>query len=378
MKTRELELYLHIPFCKRKCNYCDFCSFPAGDDDISIYIRKLQQEILYWGRRLQSPSVSTVFIVGGTPSLIPAVQIESLMNTVRDSFSCAETMECTIEANPGTVTREKLSVYQSCGINRISFGLQSARKEELNMLGRIHTFEDFVSGFYEARDCGFQNINVDLMNAIPMQTMETMEQTLLKTAELEPEHFSVYSLIIEAGTPFYEKKGLDDLLPTEDEDAAMYERTEAILHTLGYERYELSNYARPGYECRHNCGYWTGKPYLGFGLAASSYFGKKRFANPADMEEYLSLSDFSGIFEKENELSKKEEMEEYMFLGLRMTKGIIKTEFSKRFGTGILDVYREPIQELSGKGLLAQDAERIWIPRQALFLSNQVMMEFLL
>ena len=144
MKTRELELYLHIPFCKRKCNYCDFCSFPAGDDDISIYIRKLQQEILYWGRRLQSPSVSTVFIGGGTPSLIPAVQIESLMNTVRDSFSCAETMECTIEANPGTVTREKLSIYQSCGINRISFGLQSARKEELNMLGRIHTFEDFV------------------------------------------------------------------------------------------------------------------------------------------------------------------------------------------------------------------------------------------
>ncbi|EFV23093.1 radical SAM superfamily protein [Anaerostipes caccae] len=263
MKTRELELYLHIPFCKKKCSYCDFCSFPAGDDEISSYIRKLRQEILHWGRLLKRPSVSTVFIGGGTPSLIPGAQIESLMNTVRDSFSCAENMECTIEANPGTVTREKLSAYQNCGINRISFGLQSAREEELKILGRIHTFEDFVSGFYMARDCGFQNINVDLMNAVPMQTMESMEQTLLKTAELEPEHLSVYSLIIEEGTPFYDMKGLDDLLPTEDEDAAMYERTEKILHTLGYERYELSNYARPGYECRHNCGYWTGKPYLG-------------------------------------------------------------------------------------------------------------------
>lgn len=345
---------------------------------MSLYIQKLEQEVRYWGEKLNRPEVDTIFIGGGTPSLIPAGQIESLMDTVRDSFSCTINMECTIEANPGTVTKDKLSVYQSTGINRISFGLQSAREEELKVLGRIHTFEDFVSGFHMARDCGFQNINVDLMNAVPLQTMKTMEQTLMKTAELGPEHLSVYSLIIEEGTPFYEEKGLHDLLPSEEEDAAMYERTEEVLNTFGYERYELSNYALTGFECRHNCGYWTGTPYLGFGLAASSYFEGKRFSNPSAMEEYLAIQDFSQCFMEEKKLTIEEEMEEYMFLGLRMTNGISKEEFSRRFGTGILDVYREPIRELAGKGLLNEDAEKIWIPKQALFLSNQVMMEFLL
>lgn len=378
MKTREIELYLHIPFCKRKCNYCDFCSFPAGDGQISRYIEKLMQEIRYWGKRLPDRTVGTVFIGGGTPSLIPAAQIESLMDTVRDSFSCTGNMECSIEANPGTVTKEKLKAYKRSGINRISFGLQSAREEELKILGRIHSFEDFVSGFYMARECGFENINVDLMSAIPLQTMETMEQTLTKTAKLKPEHISVYSLIIEEGTPFYEEEGLSNLLPSEDEDAAMYERTEEVLHTFGYERYELSNYAKPGFECRHNCGYWTGTPYLGLGLAAASYFGGKRFSNPSRMEEYLSIQDHGIYFAEERKLRTEEEMEEYMFLGLRMTKGISKTEFLKRFGTGILDIYEKPIRELTGKGLLKQDTDRIWIPKQALFLSNQVMTEFLL
>lgn len=378
MKTREIELYLHIPFCKRKCNYCDFCSFPAGDGQIKRYMDKLKEEIRYWGDRYPDRTVSTVFIGGGTPSLVPAAQIESLMDTVRGSFSCMRDMECSIEANPGTVTKEKLKTYQSSGINRISFGLQSARKEELKILGRIHSFENFVSGFHMARDCGFENINVDLMSAIPLQTMETMEQTLAKTAKLNPEHISVYSLIIEEGTPFYEEKGLGELLPSEDEDAAMYERTGELLDNFGYRRYELSNYAKPDFECRHNCGYWTGTSYLGLGLAASSYFEGKRFSNPSSMDEYLAVRDHGRNFLQEKRLSRKEEMEEQMFLGLRMTRGISKQEFLKRFGTSILDVYGTPIRELSGKGLLKQDTDRIWIPKQALFLSNQVMIEFLL
>ncbi|MBS7009797.1 radical SAM family heme chaperone HemW [Anaerostipes sp.] len=378
MKTRELELYLHIPFCKRKCSYCDFCSFPAGDSQISTYMKKLEQEVSYWGERLSGWTVSTVFIGGGTPSLIPAGQIESLMSTVRDSFSCAENLECSIEANPGTVTKEKLEVYQESGINRISFGLQSTREEELKILGRIHSFEDFVSGYYTARECGFKNINVDLMSAVPCQTLKTMEQTLIKTAELKPEHISVYSLIIEEGTPFYEDKGLGRLLPSEDEDAAMYELTGELLGSFGYERYELSNYAKPGFECRHNCGYWNQTPYLGLGLAASSYFEGKRFSNPSGMEEYLSTQNPGRYFAEERSLSEEEEMEEYMFLGLRMTKGISKADFLQRFGRSIREVYQKPIRELSEKGLLKQDSDRIWIPKQALFLSNQVMAEFLL
>lgn len=378
MKTREIELYLHIPFCKRKCNYCDFCSFPAGDGQIKRYMDKLKEEIRYWGDRYPDRTVSTVFIGGGTPSLVPAKQIESLMDTVRGSFSCTRDMECSIEANPGTVTKEKLKTYQSSGINRISFGLQSARKEELKILGRIHSFEDFVSGFHMARECGFENINVDLMSALPLQTMETMEQTLTKTAKLNPEHISVYSLIIEEGTPFYEEKGIGDLLPSEDEDAAMYERTGELLDNFGYRRYELSNYARPDFECRHNCGYWAGTPYLGLGLAASSYFEGKRFSNPSCMDEYLFIQDHGRYFAEAEMLSRKEEMEEYMFLGLRMITGITKTAFLKRFGISILDVYGTPIRELTRKGLLKQDTDRIWIPKQALFLSNQVMVEFLL
>lgn len=378
MKTREIELYLHIPFCKSKCNYCDFCSFPAGDGQIKRYIDKLKEEIRYWGESYPDRTVSTVFIGGGTPSLVPAKQIEALMDTVRGSFSCTGNMECSIEANPGTVTKEKLETYRRSGINRISFGLQSAKEEELKILGRIHSFEDFVSGFHMARDCGFENINVDLMSALPLQTMETMEQTLTKTAKLNPEHISVYSLIIEEGTPFYDEKGLADLLPTEDEDAAMYERTVELLNALGYERYELSNYTKPGFECRHNCGYWTGTPYLGLGLAASSYFEGKRFSNPSCMDEYLAIRDHGRYFADQKALSRTEEIEEFMFLGLRMTRGISKTEFLKRFGTSILGVYENPIRELTGKGLLKQDTDRIWIPKQALFLSNQVMVEFLL
>lgn len=377
MKTKLIELYIHIPFCKSKCRYCDFCSFRAEEETISRYIDKLKEELCFWGDKLKEKEVITIFIGGGTPSYLNKTFIKEICQTVYKNFKVNENAEVTIEANPGTVDLEKLCTYKESKINRISFGLQSTIKEELEYLGRIHNYEEFLQSFKWARQAGFSNINVDLMSAIPKQTVLSYEKNLRTIAELSPEHISAYSLIIEEGTPFYEDDHLETLLPSEEEEVLMYQMTGRILKEYGYDQYEISNYSKPGYESRHNLGYWSHIPYLGVGLNASSYLDEKRFENPSKMKEYLNRTCFDEGYKKAVPLSVHEQMEEFMFLGLRKTKGISKKEFKDRFSISMRDVYENPIAEAMKQGLLSEDEDRIFLTRQGILVSNQVLCEFL-
>ena len=297
MKSREkedlscLELYIHIPFCVRKCAYCDFLSFPSGEEERERYVERLTEEIEEAGAVSEGYVATAIFFGGGTPSVLTPKQTERILNAVKKSFYVAEDAEITTEVNPGTADRKKLEAWRQAGINRLSFGLQSTETRELQYLGRIHTMEDFLESYRAAREAGFENINIDLMSALPGQTVSSWEKTLRTVVSLQPEHISAYSLIIEEGTPFCqlfgedgdaaeEKKRRQSLgipeLPDEDAERRMYYDTERILGEAGYHRYEISNYAKPGYECRHNKGYWTGTEYLGLGLGASSYINIRR------------------------------------------------------------------------------------------------------
>lgn len=377
MKTKKIELYIHIPFCKSKCRYCDFCSFRAEEETIRAYLGKLKEELIFWGDRLTTEEVATIFIGGGTPSYLREQDIQMICGTVFKHFHVCEDAEITIEANPGTVDLAKLRTYRESGINRISFGLQSTVKEELEYLGRIHTYEEFLQSFHWARQTGFSNINVDLMSAVPKQTLTSYEKNLRRIAKLSPEHISAYSLIIEEGTPFYEDEKLEELLPSEEEEVLMYQMTEKILKEYGYDKYEISNYAKPGFESRHNLGYWSHIPYLGVGLNASSYLEERRFENPADMKEYLEISSFGNAYERASSLSVHEQMEEFMFLGLRKTKGISKQEFIERFACSMDSVYEKPLKEAMKQGMMKEEGDRVFLTQDGTLVSNQVLCEFL-
>lgn len=377
MKTKKIELYIHIPFCKSKCRYCDFCSFRAEEETIRAYLGKLKEELIFWGDRLTIEEVATIFIGGGTPSYLREQDIQMICETVFKHFHVCGDAEITIEANPGTVDLAKLRTYRESGINRISFGLQSTVKEELEYLGRIHTYEEFLQSFHWARQAGFSNINVDLMSAVPKQTLTSYEKNLRRIAKLSPEHISAYSLIIEEGTPFYEDDKLEELLPSEEEEVLMYQMTEKILKEYGYDKYEISNYAKPGFESRHNLGYWSHIPYLGVGLNASSYLEERRFENPVDMKEYLEMSSFGNAYERAGSLSVHEQMEEFMFLGLRKTKGISKQEFMERFACSMDSVYEKPLKEAMKQGMIKEEGDRIFLTGEGTLVSNQVLCEFL-
>ena len=316
---KELELYIHIPFCVRKCAYCDFRSAPAGREVQAQYVDRLLEEIREAAPLTEDYEVVSAFFGGGTPSILPEEEIGRVMELLHRQFDWKADAEVTIEANPGTVDGRKLDAYRSFGINRISFGLQSADNEELQKLGRIHTWEQFLESYEAARTAGFTNINVDLMSALPGQTRKSWQETLQKVLVLNPEHISAYSLIIEEGTPFYEKYAdHPELLPPEDEERQMYYDTKRILSEQGYERYEISNYARKGYACRHNLGYWSRRDYKGFGLGASSLLNSVRSTVQEDLTEYLR-----GNFAGSNEhLSEQDIREEYFFLGLRKMEGV--------------------------------------------------------
>ncbi len=378
----KLELYIHIPFCIRKCAYCDFLSFPAGEKDRQSYVEALLDEI--YGAK-EKGDAATVFFGGGTPSILPGKEIGRIMDAVRAKYSVPEDAEITLEANPGTLDRKKLEDWKKAGINRLSLGLQSAENAELKALGRIHTWETFLESYRMAREAGFQNINIDLMSALPGQSAYTWRKTLQKVTELKPEHISAYSLIVEEGTPFYEKyaedvkrreKGLPcGFLPSEDEERQMYYDTEKILKAEGYRRYEISNYAREGFECRHNCGYWECKNYRGFGLGASSLIDEVRFHNTESMENYQNRA-----FGREDEeyLDAEAQMEEFMFLGLRLTQGISVNDFEKKFHTPYVSVYGKISRELEEKKLLRRENGRIFLTERGIDLSNYVLSEFLL
>ena len=379
MKNRKenssTEIYIHIPFCIRKCDYCDFLSGPSGPEEQADYVQALLREIQAVEEG-EGRSVSSIFIGGGTPSVLDERLLGDILREIRNRFKMEEDAEITIEVNPGTANIGKLQAYREMGINRLSIGLQSPEDRELKILGRIHNYGQFLETYQEARTVGFDNINIDLMSAIPDQTYEGWMKNLRTVAELEPEHISAYSLIVEEGTPFAARK-LN--LPDEDTEYNMYEATAQILKEYGFEQYEISNYARKGRKCRHNVGYWTRQDYLGFGLGASSLYGKERFANTADMKKYLENSkNPEKIREKEPSLTREDEMAEFMFLGLRMTKGISKADFQRCFGCTIESVYGEVLEKYESMELLLEKDGRIFLSREGIHVSNSIMAEFLL
>ena len=379
---RELELYIHIPFCVKKCAYCDFLSGPASNQQIEEYVQALIEEIRYYKEFAKNYEVSTVFWGGGTPSLLTGEQMKALMETLGQTFFIRQNAEITMEANPGTVTVEKLLACQKAGINRISFGLQSVNNEELKMLGRIHTYEEFLESYEAARKAGFQNINVDLISAIPKQTVSSWEQTLQTIISLQPEHISAYSLIVEEGTPFAKLYGegceLEHLLPTEEDERRMYERTEELLREAGYHRYEISNYAKEGYECQHNLGYWERKEYLGLGLGASSLIEETRFHNTDEMEEYLRDASNPILLRRGQEkLDRQEQMEEFVFLGLRKIRGIQEEKFAEMFGEDIWDCYGKNLERVIKEGLLEREEGVLRLTRKGIDVSNYVFYEIL-
>lgn len=380
-----LELYIHIPFCAKKCNYCDFLSFRALASDHEAYMGKLKEEIQVSGRLYEKYEVVSIFIGGGTPSLLEPVLIQDMMDTVFRNFQVTKDAEITIEVNPGTLLHRKLSIYRDSGINRLSIGLQSADNGELRRLGRIHSFEDFLKSFQNARMTGFTNVSVDLMSGIPGQTLESWRNTLKKVTMLKPEHISAYSLIIEEGTPFWEENERHQLaLPDEDLEYKIYRFTRTFLQEQGYGRYEISNYAKPGRECKHNIGYWTEVSYLGLGLGASSYVKGCRFSNERDFKRYMSL-DFSAgeeamaaLHGEIHELSRKERMEEFMFLGLRMIQGVSEIDFAALFGVKLANVYGLVLQRLMKNGLMKKDGVRYALTEWGMDVSNYVLSEFLM
>lgn len=377
-----ISLYLHIPFCVRKCRYCDFlsvsdCSYTMQKE----YLRGLQAELRAWREVAGSYQVKSIFLGGGTPSILAEGWMEELFHTLYEIWELAPQAEITIEANPGTLTRKKLIEYRTCGINRLSLGLQSTVNQELACLGRIHTYEQFLANYQLAREEGFHNINVDLMSALPGQNLHAYGKSLARVIQLEPEHISAYSLIIEPGTPFAEDEEILEQLPSEETERRMYHYTKKILQSLGYERYEISNYAKPGYACYHNQVYWTGGEYLGLGLGASSYWSGMRFHNTGDFEKYLreiQQGDLIAIREEIIPDTKKSRMEEYMFLGLRMMQGVSATVFEERFGKSMEEQYGGVIGKYMEQGCLAWDGEWLKLTERGIDVSNQVMADFLL
>ena len=364
---KSLGIYIHIPFCVRKCKYCDFLSAPAGKDVQGKYIEMLLKEIDGYANLLKERKTETIFFGGGTPSILEGESIGRILEKLQALGNITDTAEISIEANPGTVTKEKLLEWKNAGINRISFGLQSADEEELCRLGRIHTWEEFVENYHLARNCGFENINVDLMSALPGQTADSWKKTMEKVTALNPEHISAYSLIIEGGTPFCEVYGEHpELLPTEEEERAMYYETKSFLASKGYERYEISNYAKPGYECRHNLSYWERVDYLGLGLGAASLLGNVRKSNQTELDEYLQ-GNFSG---DEEALDENAAMEEYFFLGLRKMRGVDWTPYQEQ--------YKKTVEKLLDEGLLEMDKDYIRLTELGIDVSNYVLAEFLI
>ena len=373
-----MELYLHMPFCVRKCAYCDFLSFPSGAKTQRMYAKRLMEDIGVMGKRYGEIPVETIFIGGGTPSVPDSGLIVEIMEHVRHAFHVVDGAEISMEANPGTVTREKLTDYRKAGINRLSFGLQSANDRELKLLGRIHTWAEFLESFTLARECGFANLNIDLMSALPGQTCESWKETLSRVTDLDPEHISAYSLIIEEGTPFGERYGSEEgrkLLPDEDSEREMYHETKRFLKDCGYERYEISNYAKPGRECRHNIGYWTGVPYLGLGLGASSYLDGCRFTVNPDMKQYLEEK--PGMFTDIEKLTKKDMEEDFFYVGLRMTAGVSLSEFERRFGISAKEVYPGLMETFVKEKAARFEGDRFVLTDYGLDVSNYIMAQFL-
>lgn len=385
MKNNDLKgVYVHIPFCLRKCNYCDFLSFSSSEEQRKNYVDALCREIRRFCRG-KSFRADSVFIGGGTPSVLEPKLIEQVMNTLRESIGgITDDAEISIEVNPGTMTREKAEVYRGLGINRISMGVQSLDDGVLERLGRIHRREQFLETYSILREAGFDNLNTDLMFALPGQTRDTWKKTLGEILELRPEHISFYSLIIEEGTPFYEDYKSGRLSEMDDEeDRWLYHHAVEKLEGAGYHHYEISNAAIPGRESRHNLKYWSMDEYVGFGLGAHSFMDGKRFCNVEGFDDYVDIQkrladsdDIHGGYEMSEPNSLKDNMEEFIFTGLRKTDGVTADDFARCTGADLHKEYSVEIEKMKSEGMLEDSGKGIKLTSKGLDFANYVMREF--
>ena len=387
---REIGIYVHIPFCKQKCYYCDFKSYANKEELIEKYIKWLKYEIkeVGEGNKLdyendldELVTVKTIYIGGGTPSYLDSKYIKEIIEEIRENFKLADKVEITIEVNPGTVNKTKLLDYINSEINRISIGLQSTDNELLKRIGRIHKYEDFLQTYNMAREVGFKNINVDLMLALPGQTIAKLEKGLKQVIDLQPEHISLYSLIIEDGTKIEKMlKNNEITLPDENIERKMYWETKKVLEEAGYIHYEISNFAKEGYKSEHNWNCWSQKEYMGFGVAAHSYTNDVRFSNIDSIEEYIenyeqgNVTDNFVFHEKQTQSSK---MKEYMMLGLRKIEGISIQEFKNKFVGNPLYIYRKELQKLVEEELIEIELDKIKLTKKGLDFANIVWEEFI-
>lgn len=373
---KEVALYIHIPFCKQKCFYCDFPSYARKDDLMSDYIEALLIELK---EKIKGYKVRSLFIGGGTPSYLNEENLRELMKVIKN-INFVENAEKTIECNPGTVSEEKFNIMKDGGINRLSFGLQTTKNNLLKGIGRIHTFEAFKDNYKLARSVGFNNINIDMMFGLPNQSVKDWTESLEEVAKLNPEHISAYSLIIEEGTPFYKLYNEDKLkLPSEEEEREMYKKCKDILIENGYHQYEISNYAKEGKECLHNEVYWMCDEYIGVGASSSSYIDGKRIKNIDDLREYIKrIGNGESIVDEEIINTKNDDIEEFMFMGLRMNCGIEEEVFKRRFNTNVDDIYKDVIEGNINKGLLERKRGRIYLTDKGIELSNMVMSDMIL
>lgn len=386
----DAEIYIHIPFCVQKCLYCDFLSGNYDSDIQKRYTDALIEEIKHQSESMKDYSIRSIYFGGGTPTILPEKYIINILDTVSHYYNLKEDAEISIECNPATASFEKLSSYRKHGINRLSIGLQSANDNELKTLGRIHTFEDFLNTYDEARRAGFSNINIDIMTGIPGQTMDSLQNTLDNILKLHPEHVSAYSLIIEVGTPFFEKYGEEDRrrweglpvidLPSDAEEFDLYISTQHFLRDNGYRQYEVSNYSLPGFRCIHNIGYWERVPYYGAGLGASSFIHDIRYKNISDMNTYIEKAEHHEfpLYEESEPVTKKAAMEETIFLGLRMKEGISIKKFYDDFGVSVEDVFGPVIKKFVNQGLLYISEDRLWFSERGMNVSNEILSDFLL
>lgn len=375
----KISLYIHIPFCAQKCLYCDFPSFARKDHLRKAYIEALNKEIISLREKHNNLEINTIFIGGGTPSVLEADELECLLKEVA-KLNMSKDIEYSMECNPGNLTEEKLEVMKKYGVNRISMGLQAKQDNLLKGLGRIHNYKTFKENFLLAKKVGFNNINVDLMFGLPNQRLNEWEETLREIISLEPAHISAYSLIIEEGTAFYNLYENDKLkLPTEEEERKMYHLAKKILEENGFNQYEISNYAKEGKECRHNLAYWNMDNWIGVGSAAASYIDGKRIKNISSVEEYInSINEKGEAVEEIINNSKNDNMEEFMFMGLRKINGIDENEFKNRFSMNINDVYGEILNKYIDEGLLIRESGRIFLSEKGIEISNIIMADFLL
>jgi oxygen-independent coproporphyrinogen-3 oxidase len=378
-----ISLYLHFPFCLQKCRYCAFNSIPLplGEDGSSLvtrYLCSLRKELVFYASLCQGETLTSVYCGGGTPTLLPAESIAEVLAVCRRHFLCSEDLEITVEANPGTVSLESLAVLKRAGVNRISLGVQSFCQEELDLLGRAHSVADVYTAWEAARLVGFDNINLDLIYALPGQTIFDWRYNLCSALKLHSDHLSIYGLALEEGTPLFHDMAAGIYLPCREEDElAMWEETSSVTAAAGYVRYEISNYAQPGKECRHNISYWKNTPYLGLGAGAHGFFAGVRYANDADLYSYMAKVEQDQLPRAwEEDQTPEQERVDTVIMGLRLTAGLSRKEFQNRFGCPFEDFYGDQLLFLVQEGLMGVSEDFIYLTEQGRLLANYVLAHF--